>query len=178
MNTNVVKTLIAIGVTGTLVLGTGVSALADETDAAGAAASVATATSPATSEVLAGVVSGPLFQAILKNGGSVDANSFKASLDAGVAWETCGASTYGIGDGLMGSSCSDGSIVTEDSMGIAHKTLPLGTCVQIIYNDTVVEATVCDRGPFIAGRDIDLQPAVANALEFDGVGQLEYRVVA
>ena len=177
MNRNVAKTLIAIGVTGTLVFGAGVSALADETGIADTATSVSSATAPATSETLAGVVSGPLFQAILKNGGAVDANSYLATLDTSVAWETCGASTYGIGDGLMGSSCSDGSTVTQDSMGIAHKTLPLGTTVQIMYNDTVVEATVCDRGPFIAGRDIDLQPAVANALGFDGVGQLEYRVV-
>ncbi len=177
MNRNVAKTLIAIGVTGTLVFGASASALAEETGAADTAASVATATAPATSETLAGVISGPLFQAILKNGGTVDANAFLSTLETGVVWESCGASTYGIGDGLMGSSCSDGSTVTEDSMGIAHKTLPLGTTVQIIYNDTVVEATVCDRGPFVAGRDIDLQPAVANALGFDGVGQLDYRVV-
>ena len=94
-----------------------------------------------------------------------------------VEWTTCGVSTYGIGDGLMGSGCSDGTIVTEESMGVAHKTLPLGTQIQIVYDGTVVNATVHDRGPFVAGRDLDLQPAVARALGFDGVGMVQYRVV-
>ena len=78
----------------------------------------------------------------------------------------------------MGSGCSDGSIVTESSMGVAHKTLPLGTQIQIMYDGKVVNATVHDRGPFITGRDLDLQPAIAWALDFDGVGTVQYRVMA
>ena len=47
-----------------------------------------------------------------------------------------------------------------------------------MYDGKVVNATVHDRGPFIAGRDLDLQPAIAWALDFDGVGTVQYRVMA
>lgn len=80
-------------------------------------------------------------------------------------------------DVTLAAGGADGTIVTEESMGVAHKTLPLGTQIQIVYDGTVVNATVHDRGPFVAGRDLDLQPAVARALGFDGVGMVQYRVV-
>ena len=116
--------------------------------------------------------------AALAEGEPVDASSYLSALDSGVEWTECGASTYGIGDGLMGGTCADGSKVTEESMGVAHKTLPLGTEIQIMYGDAVVNAVVSDRGPYVAGRDIDLQPAVADALDFSGVGHIEYRVLS
>lgn len=165
MKTNIARFLIACGVSGAFMLGSIVPALAASLD------------SPEGNKVTMAVVR-TLDHATLASGGALDAESYLANLEEPVEWNSCGASTYGIGDGLMGSGCSDGSIVTEESMGIAHKTLPLGTQVQIMYGGVVVNATVCDRGPFVAGRDIDLQPAVAGALGFDGVGQLQYRVLA
>lgn len=94
-----------------------------------------------------------------------------------VSWKQAGASTYGIGDGLLGSGCADGSKVTKTSMGVAHKTLALGTRIQVSYKGKTVKAVVHDRGPYVAGRDLDLQPAVAHKLGFDGVGQVKYRIV-
>ncbi len=88
-----------------------------------------------------------------------------------------GASTYGEGDGLMYSATASGDIVTPTSMAVAMKSMPLGTVVEITYGGNTVTAVVNDRGPFIAGREIDLQPAVAHALGFDGVGTVGYRVV-
>lgn len=87
------------------------------------------------------------------------------------------ASTYGIGDGLMYSATASGGRVTPTSMGIAMKTMPLGTVVEIVYNGRTARAVVNDRGPYVGNRQIDLQPAVANALGFDGVGRVGYRVV-
>ena len=113
----------------------------------------------------------------LESGKAVDVSAYLKTLGDDVEWMTCGASHYGIGDGLLGSSCSDGSKVTLKSMGVAHKTLSLGTKIQIMYNGKVVNATVVDRGPYVAGRDLDLQPAVATALGFDGVGTVQYRVL-
>jgi len=37
--------------------------------------------------------------------------------------------------------------------------------------------TVEDRGPFIAGRDWDLNPGAKTALGFGDVGQVRYRVI-
>lgn len=88
-----------------------------------------------------------------------------------------GASTYGHGDGLMGARCADGSPVTETSMGVAMKCVPLGTIVEITYQGKCVRARVADRGPFVKGREIDMQPAVARALGFSGTGQVGFRVV-
>jgi hypothetical protein len=51
-----------------------------------------------------------------------------------------------------------------DSMGVAMRTMPLGTVVEITYGDATVRATVNDRGPYSGNRQIDLQPAVAEAL--------------
>ncbi len=108
---------------------------------------------------------------------AVDAKKYCKTLRGNVTWNACHASTYGIGDGLMGSGCADGSKVTSKSMGVAHKTLPLGTKIQVMYKGKLVNAEVCDRGPYVEGRELDLQPAVAWALGFDGVGEVEYRVV-
>ena len=179
MKRNMARTLIAMGFTGVLVMGTNVAALAEQADTAnGPVASASAAAVPAASSALSQAITAPLCEVALASGKAVSADEYLPTLGESVEWTSCGASTYGIGDGLMDSGCSDGSIVTETSMGVAHKTLPLGTEIQIVYNGNVVNATVCDRGPFIAGRDIDLQPAPAAELGFDGVDTLEYRVVS
>ena len=109
-------------------------------------------------------------------GGSSSASSPSESQSG---WLTGVASYYGLGDGLMGSMCADGSLVTETSMGIAMRTVPLGTKVQISYNGKTVVATVKDRGPYSGNRVIDMQPAVARALGFIsvGVGTVSYRIL-
>ena len=88
------------------------------------------------------------------------------------------ASTYGEGDGFMYGTTASGDIVTPTSMGVAMRTMPLGTIIEITYEGTTVRAVVNDRGPFVGDRQIDLQPAVAHALRFSGVGTLGYRVVS
>ena len=87
------------------------------------------------------------------------------------------ASTYGIGDGLLYSGTADGSVVTPTSMGVAMRTMPLGTIVEITYNGRTCTAVVNDRGPYYGNRQIDLQPAVAEALAFPDIGTVGYRVV-
>lgn len=87
------------------------------------------------------------------------------------------ASTYGEGDGFMYGTTASGDIVTPTSMGVAMRSMPLGTIIEITYEGTTVRAVVNDRGPYVGDRQIDLQPAVAHALGFSGVGMLGYRVV-
>ncbi len=54
--------------------------------------------------------------------------------------------------------------------GVANRTLPCGTKVSLRYNGRSVTATVDDRGPFVGGREWDLNQNTASALGFGGVG--------
>jgi len=54
----------------------------------------------------------------------------------------------------------------------AHKTLPFGTRVRVTNqnNGQSVEVVINDRGPYIAGRIIDLSRAAAHAINMQGSG--------
>lgn len=60
--------------------------------------------------------------------------------------------------------------------GVAHRTLPFGTtvCIHNPANGRSVEAVVTDRGPFVRGRNIDVNQNVARALGFSGTAHLNF----
>lgn len=51
------------------------------------------------------------------------------------------------------------------SWGVASKTLPCGTRLHICASQCA-DVPVTDRGPYIAGRDLDLTEQVARAIGF------------
>lgn len=51
-----------------------------------------------------------------------------------------------------------------DTWGVAHKTLPCGTMLTLTHGANTITVPVLDRGPYIAGREIDLSPRVKAAL--------------
>jgi hypothetical protein len=53
--------------------------------------------------------------------------------------------------------------------GVANKDLPCGTQVTFQYGGHTVTATVDDRGPYVGGREWDLNQNTAGALGFNGV---------
>jgi hypothetical protein len=55
-------------------------------------------------------------------------------------------------------------------LGVANRSLPCGTKVRFHYGGRSVTAVVDDRGPFVGGRDWDLNQNTAAALGFSGVG--------
>ena len=55
-------------------------------------------------------------------------------------------------------------------LGVANRSLPCGTKVRLHYGGHTVTATVDDRGPYVGGRDWDLNQSTAAALGFGGVG--------
>ena len=57
-------------------------------------------------------------------------------------------------------------------LGVANRTLPCGTEVVFRYGGRTVTATVDDRGPYVGGRDWDLNQNTAAALGFGGVAQV------
>src|SRR5262245_66430746 len=60
----------------------------------------------------------------------------------------------------------------------AHKTLPFGTFVEVTntQNGRTVIVRINDRGPYVAGRIIDLTPAGAKAIGSDGLSHVELTV--
>jgi rare lipoprotein A len=54
--------------------------------------------------------------------------------------------------------------------GVANRTLPCGTKVTFRAGGHTVTAVVDDRGPFVGGREWDLNQNLAGALGFGGVG--------
>lgn len=82
------------------------------------------------------------------------------------------ASWYG--PGFHGRPTASGEIFDQNSMTAAHKTLPFGTRLRVTNPDKnqSVEVVINDRGPFIAGRDIDLSMASAKRIGIGGVGKV------
>jgi hypothetical protein len=61
---------------------------------------------------------------------------------------------------------------------VAHKTLRCGTRVRVCYRGRCVRATVRDRGPYVPGREWDLDVRVQRALRFPyGIAALRATVL-
>lgn len=80
------------------------------------------------------------------------------------------ASWYG--PGFYGNRTACGQTFHAGIMGVAHKTLPCGTRLTFRSGSKLVRARVVDRGPFHAGREFDLSPAVKQALGFGSTGSV------
>ena len=72
------------------------------------------------------------------------------------------ASWYG--PGFYGNKTACGQIYSPQLFGVAHLTLPCGTQLTLVYGERAVMVPVIDRGPYIAGRAIDLSNATKLAL--------------
>jgi len=74
---------------------------------------------------------------------------------------------------------SNGEHVHAGALTAAHRTLPFGTMVRVTNrsNGRSVVVRINDRGPFVKGRVIDLTPAGAHALGFDGLAHVTLDVV-
>ena len=81
-------------------------------------------------------------------------------------------------DGLPTAS---GETFRPEKVSAAHRTLPLGTLVEVTNekNGKTVRVKVNDRGPFVAGRIVDLSKAAAATIGSvgDGVVPVTLRVV-
>lgn len=67
---------------------------------------------------------------------------------------------------------ASGGWFNPNAMTAAHKTLPFGTKVRVTNrnNGKSVVVTINDRGPYVAGRVIDLSRAAAQAISMTGSG--------
>src|SRR6266702_5634287 len=85
-------------------------------------------------------------------------SSFQARAESGIA------SIY------SNEKTANGEYAHATAYTAAHRSLPFGTVVEVTNTRTgrSVIVRINDRGPFIAGRVIDLTPAGAKAIGSDG----------
>jgi rare lipoprotein A (peptidoglycan hydrolase) len=68
------------------------------------------------------------------------------------------------GPGFYGRRTACGKRMSRKLLGVANKTLPCGTLVELYNKGAVVTVPVVDRGPFRKGTSYDLTAATAKAL--------------
>lgn len=70
------------------------------------------------------------------------------------------------GPGFYGNTTACGIELTEQTIGIAHRSLPCGTNVAVRYGKTTITVPVIDRGPYSGEAKWDLTAAAAQLLGF------------
>nr|MBC7613987.1 septal ring lytic transglycosylase RlpA family protein [Pseudopedobacter sp.] len=87
------------------------------------------------------------------------------------------ASYYG--NEFNGRKTASGEKFRNSKLTAAHKTLPFGTKVKVtnLSNGKSVKVKINDRGPFVAGRIIDLSKKAARRIGMikEGVGNVEIK---
>jgi peptidoglycan lytic transglycosylase len=92
---------------------------------------------------------------------------------------TIASAQSGIASIYSGGKTANGERALAGRLTAAHRTLPFGTMVKVTHKRTgkSVVVRINDRGPFIRGRVIDLTPAGARALGFNGLAPVALSIV-
>lgn len=85
-----------------------------------------------------------------------------------------GATWYG--PGFYGGQTACGQVLQPGTIGVAHRDLPCGTPVKLVYHGRQIVTKVIDRGPYSNGYDWDLTNGARQALGFNSSGQIRYAV--
>lgn len=86
-------------------------------------------------------------------------------------------------DKFNGRKTASGETFRNSKKIAAHKTLPFGTKVKVtnLKNGRSVKVRIADRGPFVAGRIIDLSQKAARKIDMDkegvGNGKIEWKKI-
>ena len=81
-------------------------------------------------------------------------------------------------DDFHGKKTANGETFDMNGLTCAHKTLPFNTWLEVknLANGRSVIVRVNDRGPFIAGRIIDLSLGAAKVIDMIGTGIQEVEI--
>ena len=81
-------------------------------------------------------------------------------------------------DKFQGRKTANGETFRQRKRTAAHKTLPFGTKVKVtnLTNHKTVKVRINDRGPFVAGRIIDLSKKAARKLSMVDAGVTEVEI--
>lgn len=81
----------------------------------------------------------------------------------------------------QGKRTASGARFNRNALTAAHKSLPLGTRVEVtnLDNQRRVVLTINDRGPYIRGREIDVTERAAKTLGFheEGLARVRIRIL-
>ena len=79
----------------------------------------------------------------------------------------------------QGQRVASGGWFNPNAMTAAHKTLPFGTRVRVTHSGSgrSVDVVINDRGPYVAGRIIDLSKAAASAIGMTSQGVAKVKVM-
>jgi rare lipoprotein A len=88
-------------------------------------------------------------------------------------------SQTGIASVYSNEKTANGEYAYAQAYTAAHRTLPFNTYVEVknLKNGRRVIVRINDRGPYIAGRIIDLTPAGARAIGSDGLAPVALTVL-
>jgi rare lipoprotein A len=81
------------------------------------------------------------------------------------------------GPGFYGQTTACGQTLTPAVVGVANRTLPCGTLVQVTYHGRTLTVPVLDRGPYANHADWDLTAGAAEALDVTDTVRIGTRVV-
>ncbi len=109
----------------------------------------------------------------------VHAETVLASVDDGKPTRYDGGNFHG--------RISTGARFNGRMMAVAHRTLPLNSCIEVSYRGRLQIAIVNDRGPCLTSwcqrhaptrikhRALDMTPALARILRFPGLGTVSFQ---
>ena len=78
-----------------------------------------------------------------------------------------------------GRATTSGEIYNMYDFTAAHRTLPFGTRVRVhnLENGRTVDVRINDRGPFVAGRIIDLSYSAAQSIGMPGLARVQLQIL-
>lgn len=78
-------------------------------------------------------------------------------------------------DSFNGKKTANGEVFNNQQLTAAHQSLPFGTKVKVLNpaNGKTVTVRINDRGPFVAGRIIDLSKMAAEKIDMINAGILQ-----
>ena len=97
-----------------------------------------------------------------------------------IGWKQQGIASW-YGDPYHGRRAANGEIYDMEAFTAAHKTLPFDTWVRVKNgsNKKSTDVRITDRGPFVAGRVIDLSRAAAREIDLltSGTSRVKLEVI-
>jgi peptidoglycan DL-endopeptidase CwlO len=126
----------------------------------------------------------------MPSSGSVDLTKATVEGKSGTWWVMSGQPTEYSASGVKfsgkatqysvaenGTGTASGRKLNDNELTCAHRTLAFGTRIAVKRGSRRIIVVVTDRGPYTAGRVIDLTKRGASLLGVDGVGSVECEVV-
>jgi len=111
----------------------------------------------------AGCLASPAASAFADTAGGSAAPTAPAGSTPTTRVHTTGIATW-FGPGFYGKQTACGQTLTPGVVGVANRTLPCGTLVEVTYKGHSLTVPVLDRGPYSHHADWDLTAGAAGAL--------------